>query len=183
MVKKYKRSYIRILSIIFLSTFIIAASGFLFQGCSNAAETVSGNAEAAADSQGVDFSLPDLEGNNTSIKDYRGNVVVLNFWATWCPPCRAEIPDFIDVHESYKDKNVVFFGISADDLDSLKNFTSEFGMTYPTLYDADGRVHGMFKINAIPHTFILDKEGNIVFNQLGMMSKQQLIDAVEGAIK
>ncbi len=174
--KYRKRSFFGIYLILFI-VLTVTAAGLVFPACS------SGQAVVAKKGEQVDFILPDLDGNTVDIKDYRGNIVVLNFWATWCPPCRAEIPDFIEVHDSYKDKNVVFFGISADDFNSLKGFSAEYGMPYQTLFDEDGEVHYAFRISAIPHTFILDKDGYEAFNQVGMMSKQQLADAIEGAMQ
>jgi peroxiredoxin len=175
--KKNKSKSFYIISMILLVAVSITVAALSFPACSSSPEVVARKGEA------VDFSLPDLDGNVIDIKDYRGSVIVLNFWATWCPPCRAEIPDFIEVQENYRDKNVVFFGISADDFNSLKGFSSEYGMTYPTLFDKDGDVHYAFKISAIPHTFILDKDGFEAFNQVGMMSKQQLSDAIDSVMQ
>jgi peroxiredoxin len=174
--KYVKRSFFSIF-LTLLIVLMVAAAGLVFISCSGGQEVVAKNGDQ------VDFTLPDLDGNTVDIKDYRGNVVVLNFWATWCPPCRAEIPDFIEVYDTYKDRNVVFFGISADDFNSLKGFAAEYGMPYPTLFDEDGDVHYSFRISAIPHTFILDEDGSEVFNQVGMMSKQQLSDAIENAMQ
>jgi len=176
--RKYRTKSFYGISMILLIILLVTTAGLSFPACSSSsAEVVAKKGEA------VDFTLPDLDGNSVDIKDFRGNVVVLNFWAAWCPPCRAEIPDFIEVYENYRDKNVVFFGISADDLSSLKSFSSEYGLNYPTLFDKDGEVHYAFNISAIPHTFILDKDGFEVFNQIGMMTKQQLSDAIDGAMQ
>lgn len=174
---KYRERSFPGIFLILIIVFLVTAAVLVFSACSSGQEVV------AKQGKQVDFTLPDLDGNTVDIKDYRGNVVVLNFWATWCPPCRAEIPDFIEVYDSYKDKNVVFFGISADDFNSLKGFSSEYGMPYPTLFDEDGEVHYAFRISAIPHTFVLDRDGFEAFNQVGMMSKQQLSDAIEGAMQ
>jgi len=130
-----------------------------------------------------DFTLYDLNKNRVSMHDYKGKIVVLNFWATWCPPCVAEVPDFVETYNEYKDKNVQFFGISDDDINALANFVAEYNVTYPTLIDgSEDRIMPAWGIDAIPHTFILNGNGDIVFDNLGMMSKDQLVNAIENAL-
>lgn len=173
--KKIKKS---VLSIFIISVvFIIAlTAGMLTVACSGSDTATRGESEA------VSFTLQDLYGNEINIEDYRGMFVVLNFWATWCPPCRQEIPDFIEVYDDYKDKNVMFFGISNDFPDNLKQFAYEYEMNYPTLYDEGGSINRRFQVNAVPRTIILDREGYIAFDQVGMLSKNQLIEAIESVM-
>lgn len=128
-----------------------------------------------------DFTLINLDEEKISLSDYAGKTVVLNFWATWCPPCKAEIPDFIEVCDEYRDKGVQFIGISNEDIPTLKQFVQEFGINYQILVDiAD--IGGRWGIRAIPTTFILDGNGMILFKNVGMMTKSQLIQEIEKSI-
>ena len=127
------------------------------------------------------FTLLDLDKNEVSLSDFQGKIVVLNFWATWCPPCRDEIPDFIEVNNLYKDKDVQIIGVSIDtDMKALEDFVEEFGINYPTWIDGSiDHVSPEWGVRAIPTTFILDKNGEVIFKNVGRMTKDQLIEILE----
>lgn len=129
-----------------------------------------------------DFSLQDIDGNIIYLSNYQGKVVVLNFWATWCGPCVAEIPDFVEVYNQYKNRDVQFIGVSLDsDMNALKQFVSENKMNYPVLID-DNNVSTIWNIEYIPTTYILDRNGNILTSRVGQMAKSDLINLIEDNI-
>jgi cytochrome c biogenesis protein CcmG/thiol:disulfide interchange protein DsbE len=109
------------------------------------------------------FTLQDLKGNQVSLSDFKGKVVVLDFWATWCPPCVKEIPHFIELYEQYKDRGFAMVGISLDrkGISVVKSFALKYQVNYPILM-ADGQVQKAYGgIPSIPTTFVIDKAGNI----------------------
>lgn len=116
-----------------------------------------------------DFTLPDLEGNSVSLSDYEGKVVLLNFWATWCPPCRHEIPYFNELYKEYRDEGFEVLGISLDrgGEKTVEKFLESNEVIYPILM-GDNSVTTIYQEfvppdqrNSIPFTFIIDGEGNI----------------------
>ena len=110
------------------------------------------------------WQLPNLEGKTVRLSDFKGKVVVLNFWATWCPPCREEIPDLIALQKKYADKGVVVLGISMDGGGpaQVAKFAKAKGINYP-IFMGDQRTAAAYGgIEAIPTTFIIDRKGNVV---------------------
>ena len=148
--------------LITLMVFIII-SFFIFTGC----KSTSG-----------DFTLMDLDGNEISLSDFNRKVLILNFWATWCPPCREEIPDFVEVYNEYESKDVQFIGVSNEDISTLKSFVEDYDISYPILID-DANIMGKWGISAIPTTFVFDKNGQIIFKNVGMMTGEQLKNIIE----
>ena len=128
-----------------------------------------------------DFTLLDLDNNEVSLSDFKGKIVVINFWATGCPPCRAELPDFVEVYNEYKDKNVQFIGVGLDNAENLRVFAEEYNISYPTLIDGSiDTISGKWRINFIPTTYIVNENGKVVVPpNVGMMTKKQLINAIE----
>ena len=138
---------------------------------------------SSAASYSNDFTLKDLSGKEVSLSDFAGNIIVLNFWATWCPPCKAEIPDFVEVYNAYKDKGVSFIGVSVDeDFDALKNFVSDNQINYVIVNDPNSAVSNYWGINAIPTTFFLDEEGKVLDSVVGQVPKENLISVIENLL-
>jgi thiol-disulfide isomerase/thioredoxin len=121
-----------------------------------------------------DFALENLEGEVVRLSDYRGKVVFLNFWATWCPPCRAEIPHFIDLVEQYGEDGFVVLGVDVDprDFSKVPAFVEQQGINYPVMYDTK-QISGMYGgISSIPTTFVINKEGKVVEHLVGSRPRQ-----------
>ncbi len=122
--------------------------------------------------QAPEFALKDLTGKNISLSDYRGKVVFLNFWATWCPPCRAEIPDFIEIYRDYQDKGMAIIGVSVDrDEEVVAGFVKKNEINYPVVMYTQKLISDYQPGNAIPVTIIIDPEGKIRFKKVGAVDK------------
>ena len=124
-----------------------------------------------------DFKLKDLKGKEVSLSDYEGKVLFLNFWATWCPPCRVEIPDFIEAYDEYKDKGLEILGVSVDTIspDKVLQFVRKYEMNYPVVMATRDLFRDYPQPRAIPTTLIIDGKGKIRHKQIGTMSKEMLI--------
>jgi len=119
------------------------------------------------------FTLQDLNGKPVSLSDFKGKVIVLDFWATWCPPCVIEIPHFIELYEQYKDQGFAMVGISLDreGISVVKSFVRKYQINYPILM-TDGQVDRVYGgITAIPTTFVIDSAGNIRQKYVGYRDK------------
>ena len=118
-----------------------------------------------------DFSLTNVDGQNMSLSDFKGKAVILNFFASWCPPCRAEIPDFVELQKAYADKGFTFIGVSLVDAKESKDFASKMNINYPVLVD-DGKVSALYgPVRSIPTTFVIDKNMKVVKMYIGARSR------------
>lgn len=125
------------------------------------------------------FTLKTIDGETVGLSDYKGNVVIVDFWATWCPPCRRSIPHLISLYEKYKERGLIILGISKEDLQILKNFRDESRITYPLLLGTN-EVFRDFGVQAIPHTVFFDKKGRIRKTQTGF--SDELVPIFEALI-
>jgi len=124
--------------------------------------------------QAPDFALKDVTGQTVKLSDYRGKVVLLNFWATWCEPCQEEIPWFIDFQQSLKDRNFEVLGVSMDDdgCDSVKPFLAKYKLNYRVVIGTE-ELSGKFGgIDALPTTYIIDREGRVAVAHVGLVSRK-----------
>ncbi|MBC8061285.1 MAG: TlpA family protein disulfide reductase [Clostridiaceae bacterium] len=130
-----------------------------------------------------DFTLKDLNGNEVSLVDYRGKNVYLNFWATWCPPCRSEMPEIEKLYQETKDGDLVILAIDiGEDNKTVTNFIKENQYNFKVLLDEKNEIASAYGISSIPVSLFIDKDGYIVNQQIGAMSLEQMkgyIDSFE----
>ncbi len=129
-------------------------------------------------SQAPDFVVKDLKGREISLSNYSNKVVFLNFWATWCGPCKAEIPDFIEAYKQYKDKGMEIIGISVDRIspNSVLKFVEEYKINYPVAMSTNKIQKDYEPGPYIPTTIIIDQKGKIRHKHIGYMNKETFID-------
>lgn len=117
-----------------------------------------------------DFTLQDMDEADFSLRDYRGKVVLLNFWATWCPPCRREMPSMERLHQSSQDKGLVVLALNQmEDEDHVFAYTGELEVdpTFTILFDKDSKVSRAYRVQGLPTTYLIDKQGRIRFRAIG----------------
>lgn len=140
---------------------------------------------AILDRPAPDFSLTLFgTGETLRLSDLRGKVVVLNFWASWCPPCRQEAPTFQRVWETYKDRGVVFVGVDIWDTDEdAAAFLREFGITYPTGPDPNGEIAIDYGLTGIPETYFITRDGMIAQKAIGIVQEATFYQVLEELLK
>jgi thiol-disulfide isomerase/thioredoxin len=145
--------------------------------------------ETSDGSHAKNFSLPSLNGSKrVELNDFKGKPIIINFWASWCGPCREEMPFLEKTWNEYKDKGVVFLGINVlDEEKNAKDFLNLFGVSYTNLRDSSGEAANAYSVAALPVTFFIDKEGKIVRMNygafLGKTGEKNFIGYIEEVIK
>ena len=125
--------------------------------------------------QKADFTLADLEGRKWTLKDLRGKIVLVNFWATWCPPCRKEIPDLEALYERFKGQGLVILGISDETAAKVQPFVHKEKITYPVLLDPGRKVNDIYSVEGIPMSFVYNRSGKLVAESMDMRTRQQFL--------
>jgi len=131
-----------------------------------------------------DFALPDAQGNEIKLSDLKGKVVLLNFWATWCGPCKIEMPWFVEFQRDYKDKGFAVVAVSLDEegWEVVKPFAEDLKLNFPVVLGDDELADKFGGVVALPTTFIIDKEGRITAKHTGLVSKSDYKDEIEGLL-
>jgi peroxiredoxin len=131
--------------------------------------------------QHADLSLKDLSGKTWTLSDLRGKVVLVNFWATWCPPCRKEMPDLETLYERFESQGLVILGISDEESSKVEPFIRERKVTFPILLDAGRKVNEAFIVEGIPKSFVYDREGKLVAQSIDMRTQKQFLEMLAKA--
>lgn len=124
----------------------------------------------------ADFTLADIDGKVWTLKALRGKTVLVNFWATWCPPCRKEMPDLEQLSQEFKDRGLVILAISDEEPDKVKLFVAEHKYSYPVLLDPGRKVNDLFEIGGIPKSFVYNSVGHLVAQAIDMRTRRQFLE-------
>lgn len=170
---------------------VSAVTGYLISRSltSESPETADHSKNAAASLIGTErpeFSLPDVEGKPRNVAEWDGHVVVINFWATWCPPCRDEIPEFITLQQDYSDKGIQFIGIALQKAQDVIGYIDELGVNYPILVGEQAvidiaRSYGNY-VGALPYTVVIGRDTRIRYIKKGPVSQTELEPVIQSLL-
>lgn len=162
---------------------VLALTLFIFAGCAEA-----GTPRAEIGAPAPEYVAETLDGDSVRLADLQGRVVLLNVWATWCPPCREEIPALQEIHERFSPQGFEVLGVSIDgrsERENVRRFMSEMKVTYPLWHDADDLISNRFQIIGMPTTFLIGRNGKILWRHIGPVTADDplLHEAVERALR
>ena len=168
-----------------ISLFCFAS--LLLASCSSVAYNPSSEMAQAAGEQrqaAPDFTLKDVHNEDVQLSEFKGKVVLLNFWATWCGPCKIEMPWFVEFQRTYKDRGFSVIAVSMDEegWDIVRPFTEELKLNFPVVIGNDEMAEEFGGVEALPTTFIIDKEGRIAATHQGLVSKGDYEDEIESLL-
>jgi peroxiredoxin len=129
----------------------------------------------------AEFTLTDLSGKSWKFSELRGKVVLVNFWATWCPPCRKEMPDLDTLYKRFEAKGFVVLGISDEERKKVEPFIGERKVSFPVLLDPGRKVNDLFVVEGIPKSFVYDREGKLVAQSIDMRTQKQFLEMLKKA--
>jgi thiol-disulfide isomerase/thioredoxin len=160
-------------------TFVVASAGVAVAALAAGAALFRQRNSRARDGEAVLATvLPDLDGRETPLAQWRGKVLIVNFWATWCAPCREEMPQFVAVQSRDGAKGVQFVGIAVDQVDKVRDYVKEVRINYPVLIGGFGAIELSKALGnelaALPFTIVVDKHGGVAHTQLGQLKPAQL---------
>jgi cytochrome c biogenesis protein CcmG, thiol:disulfide interchange protein DsbE len=173
--------------VLVLSLVVLAVVGFvvlLWGGLARKEPLTGASGIARVNRPAEDFTLPLFSGGNITLSSLRGKPVVINFWASWCPPCREEAPILEEVWRRYKDNGVTFIGVDIQDAETdALAYIKEFGITYPNGPDIGGKITIDYGVSGIPVTFFVNREGLIVSRWVGAINERILVSRIEDLLR
>ena len=171
--------------LIILLAFASITGGLFAQQHFNTDKTTSENPTSRAEL--IEFSLADLEGKQHPISEWQDKIRIINFWATWCPPCLKEIPEFIKLQNEFKTRGIQFIGIAIDDKQSVKEYLATQAVNYPMLL-GNGQGSLLSRqlgnvFNAVPFTLIVNQQNQIIYQQPGEISREKILEIIKPLIQ
>lgn len=156
-----------------LAVLVLLVTGFLVYWFAFAENAGAGPVEPGK--KAPDFALPGLAGETIKLSDYRGQVVLVNFWATWCRPCQVEMPEFQAVYEKYHNAGFTILGVNqAETVDLVRPYVEEGGYTWTFALDQTGETSARYQVYGIPQSYLIDRDGKVVYMWLGIASRDSL---------
>ncbi|MBM2831225.1 MAG: ccmG [Dehalococcoidia bacterium] len=156
----------------------------LWSGLASKEPLTGASGVARVDRPAADFTLPLFRGGNITLSSLIGKPVVINFWASWCPPCREEAPILEEVWQRYRDKDVTFIGVDIQDTETdARAYIKEFGITYPNGPDLGGKITIDYGVSGIPVTFFVNRQGMIVSRWVGAINESILVSRIEDLLQ
>ncbi|HVW85340.1 MAG TPA: TlpA disulfide reductase family protein [Bryobacteraceae bacterium] len=131
--------------------------------------------------QQADFTLTDLQGHAWSLRGLKGKVVLVNFWATWCPPCRKEMPDLDALYRQFHNQGLVILAISDEEKDKVEAYLAQHDVSYPILLDPGDKVNKLMAIEGIPKSFVYNRDGKLVAQSIDMRTRRQFLEMLAAA--
>jgi peroxiredoxin len=161
----------------------LGVSVAVFSSCSRSKQTEVSQSSSQLKAA-PDFTLKDANGSSVKLSDYRGKVVLLNFWATWCVPCKIEIPWFMEFEQQYKNKGFAVLGVAMDDDDwaAVKPYMAAKKMNYRVVMGSDSVATEYGGIEALPTTFVINQDGRIVASHIGLINKDDYLKEIQGLL-
>ncbi len=162
--------------------FVLALAGLVAVGAGALWRQLAGDTFSASEPRDggtlLALALPDPEGRQEALGQWKGKVLIVNFWATWCEPCKEEMPRFMKLQDQYGAKGLQFVGIAIDQADKVRQFAKDIELNYPTLVGGYGAIELSKtlgnRLGALPFTVVLDRAGRVVHTQLGPLKDAQL---------
>ena len=166
-----------------ITLIVLGAGSLLWMGQQSSVSTTQASnqiTQSPGNTSAPDFTLSSPDGQQISLSDYEGQVILVNLWATWCPPCKAEMPTINAFYETHKENGFVVLAVNSQEgASTVKNFIQSNDFTFPVLLDTQGQVMDRYHVRALPTSFIIDRNGVIQHIQTGEITSQQLQAIVE----